>query len=72
MSKDSRQIKDVSVKEIIVDKKAGFLVLRLRPGEGLMIFECIEIRLTSVGRGEPRQAEIAVRAPKDYLIRRLK
>lgn len=50
--------------------KAGYLVMRLRPGEGVQIFDSIEIRLSMIkSLGE---AQVAIRAPRDYRIRKLK
>lgn len=50
--------------------KAGYLVMRLKPGEGVMVFDCIEVRLSIIkSMGE---AQIAIRAPKDFLIRKLR
>lgn len=52
--------------------KAGYLIMRLKPGEGVMVMECIEVRLISVGTSRYLEAQIAVKAPKDILIRRLR
>lgn len=52
------------------DQKAGYLIIRLKPREGVMIKDQIEVRLASIDRrGE---AQIAIRAPKDYTIRKVK
>ena len=50
--------------------KAGYLVMRLKPGEGVIIFDSIEVRLScikSIG-----EAQIAIRAPKEILIRKVR
>lgn len=50
--------------------KAGYLVMRLKPGEGVMIFGSIEVRLSCIKTlGE---AQVAIRAPKDMLIKKLR
>lgn len=52
--------------------KAGYLVIRLKPGEGVLIYDCIEVRLaTSIGRHNQGEAQIAIRAPKEMRIRKL-
>jgi sRNA-binding carbon storage regulator CsrA len=60
-----------AVKAIDVEQKAGYLVLRLKPGAGAIIMECIEIRLASVS-GSGNEAQIAIKAPKEIKIRRIK
>ena len=53
------------------ERKAGYLVMRLKPGEGVLIADEIEIRIaTPVGKTSDTQ--IAIRAPKHLAIRRVK
>jgi sRNA-binding carbon storage regulator CsrA len=63
---DKQTDKDTDSPEI----KAGYLVMRLKPGEGVMIFDSIEVRLSCIKTmGE---AQVAIRAPKDFIIRKLR
>lgn len=57
-------------KEKEVEIKAGYLVIRLKPGLGVMISDLVEIRLNCIkSMGE---AQIAIRAPKEMLIRKIR
>jgi hypothetical protein len=52
------------------ERKAGYLITRLRPGEGVIIDSNIEVRIAI-----KNQAEItllAIRAPKNLQIRKVK
>lgn len=50
--------------------KAGYLVLRLRQGDGVFIHESIEIRIAQIKvLGE---VQIAIRAPKEIQIRKVR
>jgi hypothetical protein len=49
------------------DPKSGYLVLKLKTGEGITINHEIEILLRGTSRGK---AHIAVRAPKSIPIKR--
>jgi sRNA-binding carbon storage regulator CsrA len=53
------------------EKKAGYLVLRLKPGEGFVLGDTIEIRLSRCA-DDYRAADVAIKAPKEVLIRRVK
>lgn len=50
--------------------KAGYLVVRVKPGEGVMISDFVEIRLSSIKT--PHEAQIAIRAPRDMEIRKIR
>ena len=54
-----------------VEQKAGYLILRIKPREGLVIMEQIEVRLASIDR-ERGEVNLAIRAPKDFTIRKVK
>lgn len=73
MSEDLTTTNQLPPAAEVKEPKAGYMVLRLRPGEGLIIGE-IEIRISLVnGRADPKaDAQIAVRAPKNLLIRRVR
>ena len=54
------------------EPKAGYLVIRLKPGEGFVVADTIEVWLSSITPGNQGSAQIAVKAPKDLKIRRVK
>jgi sRNA-binding carbon storage regulator CsrA len=50
--------------------KAGYLVIRLKPGWGVMVNNIVEVRVSTIrSMGE---VHIAIRAPKDMPIRKVK
>lgn len=50
--------------------RAGYLVMRLKTGEGVMVSDLVEIRINLIKTlGE---AQIAIKAPKDLVIRKVK
>ena len=52
------------------EAKGGYLVLRLRLGEGFVVADLVEVRVASPkGSGD---VHLAIRAPKEMKIRRLK
>lgn len=59
--------KDEEKKE---EEKGGYLVRKLKSGEGVLIADQIEIRLCEVSR-DLTGAQIAIRAPRKYIIRKL-
>lgn len=52
--------------------KAGYLVLRLKIGEGALVGENIEVRLANISTDKKNEAQIAIKAPKEVPIKRLK
>jgi sRNA-binding carbon storage regulator CsrA len=54
------------------DQKAGYLVIRLKPGEGFVVADTVEVWLSSLTPGNHGSAQIAVKAPKELKIRRVK
>lgn len=63
---------DASIEGEKPEERAGYLVMRLRPGEGLVISDDIEVRLASVSTRKMGEAHLAIRAPKSIRIRRVK
>lgn len=55
----------------VVEEKAGYLVLRLKPGEGVMVDDSVEMRVASVSNRKG-EVHIAIRAPRSMQIRRLR
>lgn len=51
----------------VIEQKLGYLVLRLKEGEGLNIEPGIEIRLCKLSPNQ-NEATIAIKAPKDQKI----
>ena len=57
-------------KDSLEEEKAGYLVLRIKTGCGLVINDIIEVRISAIKTlGE---VEVAVRAPKKMPIRRVR
>lgn len=56
--------------EAETEKKAGYLVLRLKQGDGIIISDTVEIRICE--QRNKKETAIAIRAPKDIHIKRIK
>ena len=54
------------------DPKAGWLVLRVKPGEGIIIGNAVEIRLATINNRTIGDVKMAIKAPRDIQIRRVK
>lgn len=57
-------------KEKESETQLGYLVMKLKSGQGIIINGDIEVRLCAVNR-DFSEAQIAIRAPKDKKIRRV-
>lgn len=60
------------IKPTSENAKAGYLIMRLKPREGVVIGTDVEVRLVSPGNGKEQDAEIAIKAPKEIRIRKVR
>lgn len=66
------QDQDGSQKDSESQEGGGWLVLRIKPGEGVVLGNGVELRLATINNHHQGDVKVAVRAPREITIRRVK